>query len=153
MATLKSIKNSYNQDGVDTNTENISVLSFKVATENSLSKFNLVDGFSDDYNDATGVDASGSTNAVRESGNYYNGSADGAVTELTSASANYTVPAGWTEMFGGTRFRVVLGRDTWLDIQIRVIRPCYFVKGDYKRVYRKLQLQVKTAMARTARGQ
>ena len=39
-------------------------MSFKVATENSLSKFNLVDGFVDDYNDATGVDASGSVVAT-----------------------------------------------------------------------------------------
>ena len=63
MATLKSIKNKYltYSDGavlgVDANTENIAALSFKLATADSLSKFNLVDGFSDDYNDATGVDA------------------------------------------------------------------------------------------------
>ena len=66
MATLKSIKNSYNQDLVDTNIENISLLSFKLATADSLSKFNLVDGFSDDYQDATGVDASGSTDEVKK---------------------------------------------------------------------------------------
>ena len=68
MATLKSIKNKYLTAsdgavlGVTTNTENISALSFKLATADSLSKFNLVDGFADDYNDATGVDASASTN-------------------------------------------------------------------------------------------
>ena len=63
MATLKSIKNKYLTTadgtvlGVTTNTENVAALSFKLATADSLSKFNLVDGFSDDYNDATGVDS------------------------------------------------------------------------------------------------
>ena len=72
MATLKSIKNKYLTAsdgtvlGVTTNTENISALSFKLATADSLTKFNLVDGFTDDYNDATGVDASASTYEVRE---------------------------------------------------------------------------------------
>ena len=51
MATLKSIKNKYLTAsdgtvlGVTTNTENISALSFKLATADSLTKFNLVDGF------------------------------------------------------------------------------------------------------------
>ena len=89
MATLKSIKNKYLSAsdgdvlGVTTNTENVSALSFKLATADSLSKFNLVDGFADDYQDATGVDASGSTNEVRDSSaKYYSGS--------SSAAANAT---------------------------------------------------------------
>ena len=55
MATLKSIKNKYLAPsdgaalGVVTNTENISALSLKLASSDSLSKFNLVDGFADDY--------------------------------------------------------------------------------------------------------
>ena len=63
MATLKSIKNKYLTAsdgtvlGVTTNTENVAALSFKLATADSLTKFNMVDGFTDDYNDATGVDA------------------------------------------------------------------------------------------------
>ena len=70
MATLKSIKNKYltvsdgTVLGVTTNTENISALSFKLATADSLTKFNLVDGFTDDYNDATGIDTAASTNEV-----------------------------------------------------------------------------------------
>ena len=81
MATLKSIKNKYltasdgDVLGVTTNTENISALSFKLATADSLSKFNLVDGFTDDYNDATGVDASTSTDETRNASNYYSGTA------------------------------------------------------------------------------
>ena len=79
MATLKSIKNKYLSAsdgavlGVTTNTENISALSFKLATADSLTKFNLVDGFTDDYNDATGVNAAASTDASRNSSNYYVG--------------------------------------------------------------------------------
>ena len=80
MATLKSIKNKYLVPadgtvlGVTTNTENVAALSFKLATADSLSKFNLVDGFSDDYNDATGVDVATSTNEIRDAtGNYYSG--------------------------------------------------------------------------------
>ena len=101
MATLKSIKNKYLVPadgtvlGVTTNTENVSLLSFKLATADSLSKFNLVDGFADDYNDATGVDASGSTNETRDStGKYYSGSADGTTTAFTSTgSATWTPTA------------------------------------------------------------
>ena len=79
MATLKSIKNKYLVPadgtvlGVTTNTENVAALSFKLATADSLSKFNLVDGFSDDYNDATGVDVATSTNEIRNADNYYSG--------------------------------------------------------------------------------
>ena len=79
MATLKSIKNKYlaasdgDVLGVTTNTENVAALSFKLATADSLTKFNLVDGFTDDYNDATGVDVATSTNEVRDSANYYTG--------------------------------------------------------------------------------
>ena len=106
MATLKSIKNKYLSAsdgtllGVTTNTENVSLLSFKLATADSLSKFNLVDGFSDDYQDATGVNAGGSTDATRDSsGKYYSGvtlgayagsGADGAVT--ISSNTNLVVP-------------------------------------------------------------
>ena len=93
MATLKSIKNKYLQAsdgetlGVTTNTENISALSFKLATADSLSKFNLVDGFTDDYNDATGVDSGGSTNDSRDSQNYYKGVA---VTTPTATGGTIT---------------------------------------------------------------
>ena len=103
MATLKSIKNKYLDAtdgdvlGVTTNTENISALSFKLATADSLSKFNLVDGMSDDYNDATGVD-SGSTDAARSADNYYAATqVEAATVSFTSAgSTSWTAPAGLT---------------------------------------------------------
>jgi len=96
MATLKSIKNKYltTSDGdvlgVTTNTENVSLLSLKLATADSLSKFNLVDGFTDDYNDATGVDASASTNEARDSsGKYYKGMSSQAISSTGGTITTY----------------------------------------------------------------
>ena len=103
MATLKSIKNKYLSAsdgdvlGVTTNTENVAALSFKLATADSLSKFNMVDGFTDDYNDATGVDSSSSTDATRNSNNYYAGSASSAGSTgftVTGSLQTFTVPTG-----------------------------------------------------------
>ena len=103
MATLKSIKNKYltvsdgTVLGVTTNTENISALSFKLATADSLSKFNLVDGFTDDYNDDTGVDAGDSSDATRNASNYYSGASTSSSTTgftVTGSQQTFTVPAG-----------------------------------------------------------
>ena len=83
MATLKSLKNKYLTAsdgtilGVTTNTENVSLLAFKVATADSLSKFNLVDGASDDYQDATGIDTGNSSGEIRSSNNYFSGAVAG----------------------------------------------------------------------------
>ena len=97
MATLKSIKNKYLVPadgtvlGVTTNTENVSLFSFKLATADSLSKFNLVDVFSDDYQDATGVDTGGATNETLTSGYYY-----GNESNMTLLSNAYTAQAAPT---------------------------------------------------------
>ena len=105
MATLKSIKNKYLHDsdgdalGVTSNTENIAALSFKLSTADSLSKYNLVDGFSDDYNDESGVDASASTNEVRAANNYMSGGVAQSTTfSATGADQAYTVPSGITSI-------------------------------------------------------
>ena len=103
MATLKSIKNKYlsasdgDTLGVGTNTDNVSLLSLKLATADSLAKFNMVDGASDDYNDATGVTAPLSPLAVRSPSNYYYGDSPSAArTSFTSTPgpAAFAVPAG-----------------------------------------------------------
>ena len=71
MATLKSIKNKYLQAsdgetlGVDQNKDNVSLLAFKMAAADSIAKFDMRDGFFDDFQDATGVDASASTDETR----------------------------------------------------------------------------------------
>ena len=99
MATLKSIKNKYlaasdgDVLGVTTNTENVAALSFKLATADSLSKFNLVDGFTDDYNDATGVDTGTSTGEGRAGGNYYYGMGS---TPVTASGGTITTDGSYT---------------------------------------------------------
>jgi len=80
MATLKSIKNKYLQAsdgdtlGVSDNSDNVALLAFKMQAADSIAKFNMVDGFSDSFVDATGIDTGGSTNEIRNAANYYSGS-------------------------------------------------------------------------------
>jgi len=89
MATLKSIKNKYLAStdgtllGVSDNADNVALLAFKMQASDSIAKFNMVDGFSDAYVDATGVDASASTNEILASG-YYKGTDTTSVTPTTS---------------------------------------------------------------------
>jgi hypothetical protein len=60
----------YNDDVIQSN---IALLGFKVAVNGSLAKYNLVDQAIDEYQDASGVDASASTNEVRNASDYYSG--------------------------------------------------------------------------------
>ena len=56
----------------------IAILGFKVAANGSLAKYDLVDQTIDAFEDATGIDASASTDEVRNSaGKYYSGSESG----------------------------------------------------------------------------
>ena len=101
MATLKSIKNKYLSTadgevlGVDQNKDNVSLLAFKLAAADSIAKFDMRDGFFDDFQDATGVDASASTDETRNASDYYSGSTPGSnLSAYTSSSGNWTCPAG-----------------------------------------------------------
>ena len=69
--TYKSIS-EYDDSQVQSN---IAMLGFKVATNGSLSKYNLVDQAIDEYNDTTGIDTSNSTNDNRSGSSpyYYSG--------------------------------------------------------------------------------
>ena len=53
--------------------DDIALLGFKVAANGSLAKYNLVDQTVDAFEDATGIDASASTNETRNASNYYSG--------------------------------------------------------------------------------
>ena len=54
--------------------DDIALLGFKVASNGSLAKYNLVDQTVDDFQDSSGIDASASTNEVRDaSGKYVSG--------------------------------------------------------------------------------
>ena len=58
--------------------DDIALLGFRVASNGSLAKYNLVDQTVDDFQDTSGVDASASTNEVRNAaGKYYTGSTSG----------------------------------------------------------------------------
>ena len=85
-------------DAVDTTgiQTDIAILGFKVAANGSLAKYDLVDQTIDDFQDATGVDASASTNESRDSsGKYYKGAVAGTITQHT-ASGTHTAPATGT---------------------------------------------------------
>lgn len=76
--------------------DDIALLGFKVASNGSLGKYNLVDQTIDDFQDASGIDASGSTDEVRNASNYYSGgvfgnATGGTVTTYTSGSTDYKV--------------------------------------------------------------
>ena len=63
----------YDDSGIQ---DDIALLGFRVASNGSLAKYNLVDQTVDDFQDASGVNASSSTNEVRDSsGKYYAGEA------------------------------------------------------------------------------
>ncbi len=82
MTTYKSIK--YNFSGTDLTgidayndnklQSNVALLGFKTAVNGSLAKYNLQDQIIDEYEDATGIDASASTNEALSSGAYFGGS-------------------------------------------------------------------------------
>jgi hypothetical protein len=88
-------------DAVDTTgiQTDIAILGFKVAANGSLAKYDLVDQTIDAFEDASGVDASGSTNEIRNASNYYSGAQAGSVLNAyTSSSGNWTCPAGVTDI-------------------------------------------------------
>ena len=72
-------------DGIVANQDDIALLGFKVAANGSLAKYDLVDQTIDAFEDASGVDASASTNEVRNASNYYSGS----TSSTPSVSGNY----------------------------------------------------------------
>jgi len=70
--------------------DDIALLGFKVASNGSLAKYNLVDQTVDDFQDTSGVNASSSANEVRDSsGKYYSGS----INTTPSVSGNYNSSA------------------------------------------------------------
>ena len=79
---------------VDTSTieNDIAVLGFKVATADSLAKYNLVDQVIDEFVDSSGIDAGASTNEML-SGGYYSGSG-------TTMSTHYPITAGMISHYG-----------------------------------------------------
>ena len=76
--------------------DDIALLGFKVAANGSFGKYNFVDQTVDAFEDATGVNAGASTDAIRHANNYYSGGVDssptgGTVTTYTSGGTTYSV--------------------------------------------------------------
>ena len=75
--------------------DDIALLAFKTQANGSLARYNLVDQSVDAFEDATGVDASASTNEQRNASNYYYGEAAGAPVvsgnyDSTAVDGDYT---------------------------------------------------------------
>ena len=73
----------------------IALLAFKTQANGSLAKYGLLDQVVDSFEDTSGIDLSGSTNEIRNTGNYIIGGTVGTSTtvKLTSGTS-WTVPAG-----------------------------------------------------------
>ena len=76
----------YDDDKIQSN---IALLGFKTAVNGSLAKYNLQDQIIDEYEDATGIDASASTNERLSSGVY-----DGATVDAAGETLSATGGAG-----------------------------------------------------------
>ena len=70
---------------------NIAILGFKVATNGSLAKYSLVNQVIDEFVDASGIDASASTNELLQSG-YYTG---GATSQGNATGGTITTVGGF----------------------------------------------------------
>ncbi len=96
MTKLKDVRNDYHgvttlTSDIDNTETNIALLAFKVATGDSLTKFDMVDQVIDEYIDNSGIDTINSTNESLASG-YYSGT--------TTSSGNAT--GGIVTTYGST---------------------------------------------------
>jgi len=66
--------------------DDIALLAFKTQANGSLARYNLVDQSVDSFEDASGIDASASTNEIRNASNYYSGSQSGTATGGTETT-------------------------------------------------------------------
>jgi len=85
--------------------EDVALLGFKVASNGSLAKYNLVDQTVDAFEDASGVNAGSSTNEVRDaSGKYYSG----------VAMENSNATGGTYTTYGTTKVNTYLSDDDFV---------------------------------------
>ena len=70
VTAAKSAVPAFDDSGLQ---DDIALLAFKTQANGSLARYNLVDQSVDAFEDATGVDASASTNELRNASNYYEG--------------------------------------------------------------------------------
>ena len=88
--------------GITANQDDIALLGFKVAANGSLAKYNLVDQTIDAFEDASGVDASASTNEIRDSsGKYYSSTSSSAASAAWVFGASASGASYGTTIQGG----------------------------------------------------
>ena len=103
--------------GIVANQDDIALLGFKVAANGSLAKYNLVDQTIDAFEDASGVDASASTNETRDaSGKYYSGSASGTAPTGDGTVATYSGYTSHTFLSSGDFIVNASGNVDWLVV-------------------------------------
>ena len=87
--------------------DDIALLGFRVASNGSLAKYNLVDQIIDDFQDTSGVNASSSTNENRDaSGKYYSGYTEGTPVATTYSATGATVDLSVTSALTGIEFTI-----------------------------------------------
>jgi len=88
-----NLTNVASTSDINTLENNVAILGFKVATNGSLARYSLVNQVIDEFNDATGIDTSASSQYVLESGYIFGG---------TSTSGNAT--GGTITTVGGYKY-------------------------------------------------
>lgn len=79
---------------IENNRVNLDTLNFKLAANNSYALYNMKDGFIEAFEDTSGVDASASTNEVRNSsGKYYDINLSTITAFTSTGAATWTAPA------------------------------------------------------------
>ena len=94
--TEAKLQTKLNPDNaVDNNAFNIGVLGFKLAVNDGLTVFNLIDGVVDEFHDNTGVDTSESTNTIYDSsGDFFaNQQVNNVELLLTTSTAHLADPS------------------------------------------------------------
>ena len=86
-----------NINQIGTNNFNVGVLGFKMAVNEGLTVFNLVDGVVDEFNDETGIDTAENTNAAYDStSDFYSNQQAGAYPGSPYLVSDFTSPGTYT---------------------------------------------------------
>ena len=96
--TEAKLQTSLNPSGtIDSNAFNIGVLGFKLAVNDGLTVFNLVDGVVDEFHDNTGVDTAENSNAIYDStSDFYSNQQAGTYPGSPYIVSDFTSPGTYT---------------------------------------------------------
>jgi hypothetical protein len=109
--------------------DDIALLGFKVASNGSWSKYNLVDQTEDSFVDATGIDAGDSTAATWNAAKYFSGTSSGSITATggtITTDGDYTIHS-----FNNASSPKTFTTDTAQDVEILLIAGGGAGSNDY----------------------